>query len=211
MIITTSYNSKNLSELLQSAARRDAGSEDAFTELYRRALPKIRTVLLREGLAEQDFEDVYNATMFSVWKSCPNYESDGTEDTALNWMFKIAGRRYTDFIRQQSGRNKRGGKRSPGRGRLKITSNLGDMSDPNPSPSEAFEIVVLGKECRAAISRLSGEQSFALSMNMRDAAMKEVAAEQGIPHSTINARSRLARGHLANDPQLRQAYGLNVA
>ena len=89
---------QRLRDLLAAAGRRDAGSQPAFSELYRSTSAKLFGVALRI-LRRQDWaEEVLQECYVNIWKHSASYQAGLS--APMTWMTSIVRNRCLDWLRR---------------------------------------------------------------------------------------------------------------
>jgi RNA polymerase sigma-70 factor, ECF subfamily len=89
---------QRLRDLLAAAGRRDAGSQTAFSELYRSTSAKLFGVALRI-LRRQDWaEEVLQECYVNIWKHSAAYQAGLS--APMTWMTSIVRNRCLDWLRR---------------------------------------------------------------------------------------------------------------
>ena len=91
---------QNWNEALTEVGR--SRSRAKFAALYQHFAPRVKTYLLRFGLADAQAEELAQEALLQVWRKAEQYHS--TKAAASTWIFCIARNLFID--QQRSGRGK---------------------------------------------------------------------------------------------------------
>ncbi|MFP5579451.1 MAG: RNA polymerase sigma factor [Acidimicrobiia bacterium] len=161
-----------------------AGDEDALAALWRDLNPAVVRYL--RVIARTEAEDLASATWISVAQGLRRFEGD--EDGFRRWVFTIARRRWTDWLRSTS--------RRPRADRYAAVPELAGSDDPAeeavraaslaralalvhrlpPSQAEAVALRVLGGFDVAEVAEIMGKQAGAVRVLVHRG-LKRLASE----------------------------------
>ncbi|MBS7703630.1 sigma-70 family RNA polymerase sigma factor [Chelatococcus asaccharovorans] len=170
-----------LIRLIEAVAReRD---RNAFKRLFTYFAPRVKSFLLRSGLADPLAEDVTQEVMIAIWHKASYF--DPRQAGVSTWVFTIARNQRIDRLRRMRSR--------PG----DILVDPSDRPDVSPS-SEDIAIVEEREEgVRKALSSLPTEQATIVRLSFfAEKPHAEIARELGIPLGTVKSRVRLALNRL---------------
>ena len=175
--------------LIAAVAREQDRS--AFARLFAYFAPRVKSFLMRSGLAEPAAEEVTQETMIALWRKASYF--DPRRAGASTWVFTIARNRRIDRLRRM---------------RSRTADQLFDPSDePDSAPSgEDIALTVeREEEVRRALASLPSEQATIVQLFFfADKPHAEIARDLDIPLGTVKSRIRLAmirlRGLLDNTP-----------
>jgi RNA polymerase sigma-70 factor (ECF subfamily) len=138
----------------------DQTSWREFDATYRRV---IVAFAVKQGLNEQEAQDVAQETVLAVAKAMPGFQYDPARSSFSNWLFTVTRHRITDYIRR---RPKEQEVRPPHADDTARTSTVARVPDPNSQPLDA----VWEEEWRR---------------NLTDQAMECLKAEVSVEHFKI--------------------------
>lgn len=151
--------------------------------LFRHFAPRIKTFMMRAGMAATASEELAQETMLAVWQKASYF--DGSRAGASTWIFTIARNLRIDRFRREN------------------HPDLATMIDPSREPDAmpTGETIVLGVErerrVRDALSVLSEEQARIVRLAFfAEKPHSLIASELGIPLGTVKSRIRLALNRL---------------
>ncbi|MBX3568502.1 MAG: sigma-70 family RNA polymerase sigma factor [Rhizobiaceae bacterium] len=169
--------------LLVVAVARE-GDREAFARLFRHFAPRIKSFMMRSGMAAPAAEELAQETMLSVWRKAGYF--DPSRAAASTWIFTIARNLKIDRLRRE---------RQP--------ADFGDAADPSDEPDQpaSGESVMMAAQrearVRAALNSLSEEQAQIVRLSFYgEKPQSEIARELGIPLGTVKSRVRLAMTRL---------------
>lgn len=180
---------EELIRLLDAVAR--AQDRNAFARLFAYFAPRVKSFLVRSGLADAVAEEVTQEVMIAVWRKASYF--DPGRAGASTWVFTIARNRRIDRLRRL---------------RTRTTDPFPDPSDEADTPPSGEDIALTAereKAVRTALATLSDEQATVVRLSFfSEKPHAEIARELGIPLGTVKSRVRLAlnrlRTLLDNDP-----------
>lgn len=170
-----------LNSLIDAVARdRDRA---AFARLFGYFAPRVKSFLMRSGLADSAAEEVTQEVMIAVWRKASYF--DPSKAGASTWVFTIARNQRIDRLR---------------RARSRTADHLPDPSDePDMSPSGEDITLIAEREegVRKALASLPNDQSTIVRLSFfAEKPHAEIARELGIPLGTVKSRVRLALNRL---------------
>lgn len=180
---------EELGRLLDAVAQ--ARDRNAFARLFAYFAPRVKSFLIRSGLADAVAEEVTQEVMIAVWRKASYF--DPGRAGASTWVFTIARNRRIDWLR---------------RARSRTADHFPDPGDEADTPPSGEDIALMAEreeEVRKALATLSDEQATVVRLSFfSDKPHAEIARELGIPLGTVKSRVRLAlnrlRTLLDNDP-----------
>ena len=163
------------------ATRRD---RQAFERLFGFFAPRIKSYMLRGGMAPAVAEDIAQEALLSVWRKAGLF--DPARASAATWIFTIARKLRIDARRRD------------GRWRAVVD---GGMPLPEPQSAPLADEIALDAErgamVRAALADLSHDQARIIHLSFfEDKPHAEIARELAIPLGTVKSRVRLAAARL---------------
>lgn len=151
-------------------------NREAFVRIFEHYAPRVKSFLMKGGLAPDQADEVAQETMLTVWQKAPAY--DPQKASAGTWIFTIARNRRID-VQRKSGRDVQ-------------------MPEEVQLPSPVFTDTSIGeaqdaRAVAAALDALPAEQSDMIrKAYFEDKTQNEIAAETGLPLGTVKSRIRLA-------------------
>jgi len=163
------------------ASRRD---QEAFKALFEHFAPRIKGLMLKLGCNADEAEEIAQGALIAIWRKADQFDPASTGAAA--WIFTIARNLRIDSLR-----------RTARAGRLGTDAELAD----SPDPAEPADILISRVEnavrVKAAIERLSAEQSKVIQLSfIEEQPHPEIASQLGIPLGTVKSRIRLAMNRL---------------
>lgn len=179
--VSPDIQKKSLDQLLQTVgARKDKA---AFMTLYDYFAPRVKSYLLKGGLAEDEAEELAQETMLMVWQKADGY--DPQIAAASTWIFTVARNKRTDYFRKM------------GRVITAAPEKFYDLSSDEDSPFESFYEQEVNEDIASAMKTLSPEQvEIIRKAYFEDKAHSQIAEETGLPLGTVKSRIRLAMDKL---------------
>ena len=168
--------------LVGAVARQDRA---AFTRLFDHFAPRIKTFMLRSGLADANAEELAQETMLMVWRKAVLF--DPSSAGAAGWIFAIARNLRIDALR----RERRGG--------VIETSGIEAQFqiDESPQPDARVSTAQSEGQVRSALAHLSADQMRVIELSFfEEKAHGEIAQILEIPLGTVKSRLRLAMNRL---------------
>jgi RNA polymerase sigma-70 factor (ECF subfamily) len=154
----------------------------AFTELFGRYAPKVKSFALHLGADSAAAEEVVQEVMIAVWRRAETFNS--AKASVSTWIFTIArNKRYDHFRRAQR--------------------PIPDPNDPAFVPQgtlpqdEIIDVARLQKTVRSAVAALPAEQAELVRLSFFEGkAHRAIADELELPLGTVKSRVRLALSKL---------------
>lgn len=180
---------EELTRLLDAVAQ--AQDRNAFARLFAYFAPRVKSFLIRSGLADAVAEEVTQEVMIAVWRKASYF--DPGRAGASTWVFTIARNRRIDWLR---------------RARSRTTDHVPDPGDEADTQPSGEDIALMADRERAvgkALATLPDEQATVVRLSFfSEKPHAEIARELGIPLGTVKSRVRLAlnrlRALLDDDP-----------
>jgi RNA polymerase sigma-70 factor (ECF subfamily) len=153
---------------------------EAFIELFEYFAPRIKSYLLKGGMAYERADDVTQDVMLNIWQKAHSY--DRRKAAASTWIFTIARNKRIDVLR-------------------KAARPEPDPNDPLMTPSgfqgdkpeQALAVHQNIEKLMDAIDTLPEEQAGLLRTSFfEDKTHIQIAEDTGIPLGTVKSRIRLA-------------------
>jgi RNA polymerase sigma-70 factor (ECF subfamily) len=175
----------------------------AFAALYVHFAPRVKSYLLRLGMADARAEDVAQETMLMIWRKASLYDPDRA--AASTWVFTIARNLRADALRrerpQATNRADAGtGAGAGGEALLPVaTEQEANAELPNAAPGaeEVFASTERAGRLKDALRRLPQEQAQILDMSyFAGKTHAEIGCALGVPLGTVKSRIRLALARL---------------
>lgn len=167
--------------LIDAVARKQ--DRNAFARLFGYFAPRVKSFLLRSGLADSAAEEVTQEVMIAVWRKASYF--DPHKAGASTWVFTIARNQRIDRLR---------------RTRSLTADRLPDPSDESEMPPSGEDIAIVAEReegVRKALESLPIDQSTIVRLSFfAEKPHAEIARELGIPLGTVKSRVRLALNRL---------------
>lgn len=158
---------------------------NAFAQLFAYFAPRVKSFLMRSGLADSAAEEVTQEVMIAVWRKASYF--DPIKAGASTWVYTIARNQRIDLLR---------------RTRSRATDQLLDPSDDPETPWSGEDIAIMAEReegVRKALANLPDEQATIVRLSFfAEKPHAEIARELGIPLGTVKSRVRLALNRLRN-------------
>lgn len=173
---------EELISLIDAVARHQ--DRNAFARLFGYFAPRVKSFLMRSGLADSAAEEVTQEVMIAVWRKAAYF--DPGKAGASTWVFTIARNQRIDRLR---------------RTRSRTAEHLPDPSDePADMPQSGEDITIIAEReegVRKALASLPIDQSTIVRLSFfAEKPHGEIARELGIPLGTVKSRVRLALNRL---------------
>lgn len=172
---------EELTSLIDAVAR--GQDRNAFARLFGYFAPRVKSFLMRSGLADSAAEEVTQEVMIAVWRKASYF--DPGKAGASTWVFTIARNQRIDRLR---------------RTRSRTGDNLPDPTDESDMPPSGEDIAILAEReegVRKALAALPSEQATIVRLSFfAEKPHSEIARELGIPLGTVKSRVRLALNRL---------------
>ena len=166
--------------LLQVRDQRDRG---AYSRLFCYFAPRLKAMLIRNGLRDGRAEDVVQDVMLTVWHKAAQFDPHRAE--ASGWIYRIARNRHIDLHRRGHG------------GEAEL------CEDHRSEEPDSFQLLALSEEhraLRAAIDSLAPEQGQLLQKAfLEEMPHSEISSLTGLPLGTIKSRIRLGLARIRRD------------
>ena len=154
----------------------------AFTEIFGRYAPKIKSFALRLGADRAASDEVLQEVMIAVWRRAETF--DPQKASVATWIFTIARNKRYDLIRRAQ-------------------RPVPDPADPAFEPEailpqdEVFDMARRQQSVRAAVSALPVEQAKLVRLSFFEGKThRSIADELELPLGTVKSRVRLALAKL---------------
>ncbi len=176
-----SPSAEELIGLIDAVARKQ--DRNAFARLFGYFAPRVKSFLMRSGLADSAAEEVTQEVMIALWRKASYF--DPAKAGASTWVFTIARNLQIDRLR---------------RTRSRTAANVLDPSDESEmSPSGEDITLVAEREdgVRKALESLPDDQAAIVRLSFfAEKPHAEIAQQLGIPLGTVKSRVRLALNRL---------------
>lgn len=168
--------------ILAVASEQDRNS---FAQLFAYFAPRVKSFLMRSGLADAAAEEVTQEVMIAVWRKASYF--DPSKAGASTWVFTIARNQRIDLLR---------------RTRSRANDQHLDPSDEPETPWSGEDMAIMAEReagVRKALANLPDEQARIVRLSFfAEKPHAEIARELGIPLGTVKSRVRLALQRLRN-------------
>ena len=173
-------NSENepvdVARLIEAVALRD---RVAFASLFALFAPRVKTMLMRNGLDAGSADDIAQDCMLTVWRKAPLFDRAGA--SASGWIYTIARNLRIDALRKQQ------------RGRRVATGLAQEPLAEQKSQADVLNASESQSQVRLALRSLSPDQLRVVTLSFfEDRPHSEIAECLGIPLGTVKSRLRLA-------------------
>jgi RNA polymerase sigma-70 factor, ECF subfamily len=166
------------SSLIVSIARNK--DREAFERLFMHFAPRVKSFLIRRGVAAEAAEELAQETLLTVWRRADGY--DPHKAAASTWIFTIARNLRIDRARRES--------------RPIPEEDPSDTVSP-PTPDALLSTAQDEARVAAALKSLPPEQIQVVNLAYyAGKAHSEVAVDLGLPLGTVKSRLRLAMARL---------------
>lgn len=159
------------------ASRRD---REAFAELFRHFAPRLRSFVMRAGIAPDQAEELAQEAMVAVWRRAETF--DRRRAAASTWIFTIARNKRIDSLRRSL--------------RPDIDPQTYEEALSEAAPPAADTAVIAGEwqdRLHGLIDALPADQQEVLKKAFyEDKTHSVIAAEMRLPLGTVKSRIRLA-------------------
>jgi RNA polymerase sigma-70 factor (ECF subfamily) len=156
---------------------------NAFARLFGYFAPRVKSFLMRSGLADSAAEEVTQEVMIAVWRKASYF--DPGKAGVSTWVFTIARNQRIDRLR---------------RTRSRTADNLSDPIDEPDMPLSGEDIAITAEReegVRKALATLPSDQATIVRLSFfAEKPHAEIARELGIPLGTVKSRVRLALSRL---------------
>jgi RNA polymerase sigma-70 factor (ECF subfamily) len=176
----------------------ESQDRDAFIRLFEYFAPRVKSFLMKGGLAADAADELAQETMLAVWNKAAGY--DPARAAASTWIFTIARNRRIDALR----RIQRSAPAGDSEARLE------NEASPEPGPERRLQHEQEAAGLAQAIAALPPEQAELIRKSFfEEKTHQDIAREQGLPLGTVKSRIRLAMerlraalgAHRADEPQ----------
>ncbi|WP_309642966.1 sigma-70 family RNA polymerase sigma factor [Phenylobacterium sp.] len=158
------------------------GDKPRFEALFARFAPKVKTYLLRLGVAPAAAEELAQETMLNVWRRA--HQFDPNLGTGAAWIFTIARNQRIDALRRE---------RHPEALRGQWTIAVTDA----PTPEDLFLIREQARRLETALADLSPAQMEVVRRSFLGAGpLSQVARDLDLPLATAKSHLRRAVARL---------------
>jgi len=159
------------------AAQRDRA---AFAELFAHFAPRVKSYLMRQGVAPAQAEDLAQDALLNVWRKAHLF--DPAKASASTWLFTIARNLRIDAIRREK--------------RPELDPE--DFKpEAEPDMGDAMALADDEVRLRDAMKHLPPDQALVIEASFfADKLHSQIATELDIPLGTVKSRLRLAMARL---------------
>jgi RNA polymerase sigma factor (sigma-70 family) len=156
----------------------DHRDQAAFAVLFDYFAPRLKSWLMKRGLAVDEAEELVQDVMAVLWHRAGSY--DPSRSSLSTWLFRIARNRCIDAARRARHR------------RLDEDEPLLQLMDV-PSAEIVFEHQERDARVRQALSEIPNDQMIVVQAAFfLGQSHSEIAASTGLPLGTVKSRIRLA-------------------
>lgn len=162
--------------LIVSVAEQHDGA--AFAELFEHFAPRVKSMFLRMGSANEQAEELAQETMLTVWRKAHLFDRDSGGASA--WIFRIAHNLRIDAVRH-SRRTER------------LVNEFAAETAEVIEPDAVVGASQIDDRVRAAIAQLSPDQMKVIILSFFESRPhSEIAEILQLPLGTVKSRLRLA-------------------
>lgn len=160
--------------LLRVVRTRD---REAFRALFLSLAPRVKTYLIRQGVAPAQADELAQETFLAVWKRADQYRPE--RGSAAGWIFTIARNLRIDALRRE---------------RSAMAYDLAVVEPEGPaSPETEISAVQRQARLREAVRALPRDQVEVIELSFfADKPHAEIARDLCLPLGTVKSRLRLA-------------------
>lgn len=177
--------------LIQAVAR--TRDKAAFIQLFEYFAPRVKSYLLRGGMADELAEELAQETMLAVWDKAPGFNP--ARASASTWIFTIARNKKIDALRKGV------------RYDLDIDALEEETGSGDPSATDTLIRQQETDNIARALKKLPAEQADLIRESFFEGKSHgEIAAEKKIPLGTVKSRLRLALERLRSDKQVKELW-----
>jgi len=150
---------------------------EAFASLFNYFAPRVKSYMLKNGLAEAAAEEIVQNTFVTVWEKAAGY--DPKKAAASTWIFTIARNKRIDALRKDKN--------------LEINSDSPSIANAFYDAEEAYADRQDVEKLNGAIAALPPEQARLVRMAFfDDKSHSDISKETKLPLGTVKSRLRLA-------------------
>lgn len=151
---------------------------DAFIRLFEYFAPRIKSFMMKGGMAPDAADDIAQETMLAVWQKAAQY--DPRRAAASTWIFTVARNKKIDVLRRKA-------RQEP------YAADPLTVEDDSQMPDEYAGRKKDIREMADAIDSLPQEQADMLrKAYFEEKSHSDIAAEENLPLGTVKSRIRLA-------------------
>lgn len=177
------------------------GKENSFRELMQRYLRPVFNFAKLYSTSTEEAEDITQETFLKVWISLKHYDENRP---FRPWLFQIAKNTAYDYLKKKRPLNF-SALENDDEGNFEE-----NLADPEPSPSEVFEMVESSRALEEALSKLKTEEKTIIMLHYHEEiTFEEIAQILKKPMNTVKSLHRRSLGKLRelllhqNDPDRR--------
>lgn len=164
-------------------AVRDQRDKTAFASLFDHFAPRLKGLLIRNGMSAAQAEDILQDTMLSVWRKAAQF--DPTRAQVSGWVYQMARNRQIDIIRKE---------------KRPIPEMLDVGEETEQDASEAVALEQETRKLRDALKSLPKDQRLVLEKAyLGELTHKDIQSQTGLPLGTIKSRIRLGLERLRHE------------
>lgn len=154
-----------------------ARDREAFRALFLALAPRVKTYLIRLGVAPSQADELAQETFLAVWKRADQYRPE--RGTAAGWIFTIARNLRIDALRRE---------------RAAMGYDLAVVEPEGPASPETETVMVERQaRLREAVRALPRDQVEVIELSFfADKPHAEIARDLSLPLGTVKSRLRLA-------------------
>jgi RNA polymerase sigma-70 factor (ECF subfamily) len=170
----------------------ETGDRAAFALLFKHFAPRVKSYLVRSGMAPEVAEELAQETMVSVWRKAASF--DPARAQLSTWIFTIARNLRVDHLRRRHEPHEDGRAADADGDGDDMVSQIAHEAD---RPDEQLDAARRERAVRTALRQLAPEQLQAVWLAFYDErSHARIAGELQVPLGTVKSRIRLAAVHL---------------
>ena len=158
--------------------------ETRFLRLIDANRLKILKICRVYAWSQPDRDDLYQETLFQLWRALPNLREEAHADT---WLYRIVLNTAISFVRKDTSR----------RSRLVsgIDQSLHDIPDTQPHRDPAEE---KSSQLSSAIAQLSETEKAVITLFLEDLTYEQMASVLGVTENNLGVMLHRAKKKLSN-------------
>jgi len=151
------------------------GDRLAFSKLFRRFAPKLKSYFLRNGFEDGEAEDLSQETLLRVWRCAAQFDPAKCE--AWGWIYAIARNLRIDRYRKA----------------MRQAATVSDLAAPASDPEGQIVVADSARRLRGALGCLADDQIAVVRLAYYDdRPHSEIARRLNVPLGTVKSRLRRA-------------------
>lgn len=164
-------------------AVRDARDKRSFGLLFDHFAPRLKGMILKSGLGDNQAEDLVQEVMLTVWRKAGQFDPERAQVSA--WIYQIARNRQIDLHRKES---------------RPVPEALKQPEDDSPDAGQALAIEQETAKLKAALQQLRPDQREMIEKAyLGELSHSDISRQTGVPLGTIKSRIRLGLERLRHE------------